>query len=182
MKPRGLLMIEHRTIEKMLALAEKEARRIEETNEADPVFIEVVVDFIQTYADRTHHGKEEEILFERLAAMKLDDEDRRQMEDLVDEHRRSREKVRELGGAAERYLDGDSTETRHIISLLRWLADFYPKHIVKEDKTFFPRTERYFDEVALEQLLRDFYEFDRAMIHEKYNAVVESLEKRFSEG
>lgn len=181
MKPPGLLTIEHRTIEKMLALCEREARRIEETFDADPVFIEVVVDFMRTYADRTHHGKEEEILFERLAAMKLDKKDKQLMEELVEGHRTVRRRVRELDEASERYLDGDSGETKHIVALLGWLAEFYSQLIAKEENTFFPRTERYFDEAALDQLLTDFHEFDRTMIHERYNAVVESLEARFSE-
>ena len=34
----------------------------------DPVFIDTAVDFIHTYADRCHHGKEEDILFKALAA------------------------------------------------------------------------------------------------------------------
>jgi len=32
------------------------------TNRVAPVFIDTVVDFVKIYADRTHHGKEENIL------------------------------------------------------------------------------------------------------------------------
>ena len=34
--------------------------------EVDPVFIDTAVDFIRTYADRCHHGKEEDLLFKAL--------------------------------------------------------------------------------------------------------------------
>ncbi|MBN2297153.1 MAG: cation-binding protein, partial [Deltaproteobacteria bacterium] len=61
MKPIGPLMWEHRLIEKMLSLFEKEIQRINDTGEVNPVFIDTAVDFIRTYADRTHHGKEEDI-------------------------------------------------------------------------------------------------------------------------
>jgi len=40
MKPRGLLMIEHRLIEKMLAFARSEADRIEQTGSADASVID----------------------------------------------------------------------------------------------------------------------------------------------
>ena len=66
MKPRGPLMIEHRLIEKMLKIIEKEIGNIRKSNKVDPVFIDTAVDFIRIYADRTHHGKEEDILFKAL--------------------------------------------------------------------------------------------------------------------
>ena len=56
MKPRGPLMKEHRLIEKMLALANQRVATMS-AESYDPVFIDTVVDFIKTYADRTHHGK-----------------------------------------------------------------------------------------------------------------------------
>ncbi len=58
MQPRGPLMIEHRLIERMIALIKKEIQRLQESSTVNPVFIDTAVDFIRTYADRTHHGKE----------------------------------------------------------------------------------------------------------------------------
>ncbi len=66
MLPRGPLMTEHRLIEKMLTIIDKRVSIMQEKNEIDPVFIDSAVDFIRTYADRTHHGKEEDILFREL--------------------------------------------------------------------------------------------------------------------
>jgi hemerythrin-like domain-containing protein len=63
MKPRGLLMAEHRLIERMISLIDKEVKRARGNIPLDEQFIEIALDFIRTYADRTHHGKEEEILF-----------------------------------------------------------------------------------------------------------------------
>ena len=56
------LMREHRLIEKMLSFFEGETRRITELKKVDPLFVDTAVDFIRTYADRTHHGKEEDNL------------------------------------------------------------------------------------------------------------------------
>ncbi len=33
----------------------------------NPIFVETIVDFIKTYADETHHGKEENIIIIELA-------------------------------------------------------------------------------------------------------------------
>ncbi len=66
MLPIAQLMVEHRIIERMIRLMKDEAESIKVTKKPDAVFINNAVDFIQTYADATHHGKEEKILFREL--------------------------------------------------------------------------------------------------------------------
>ncbi len=179
MKPRGPLMIEHRLIEKMLKIAGKELDIVRKKNKVNPVFIDTIVDFIRTYADRTHHGKEEDILFKELGNKKLDDNNKRIMQELVEEHIKARGVVRELVDANKKYINGDPASIGIIINKLSFLIKFYPEHIIKEDKVFFPDTEKYFSDVELENMLEDFWEFDRKMIHEKYNNLYESLKANY---
>ena len=135
------------------------------------------MDFIRIYADKTHHGKEEDILFKELAAQKLAEKDARQMQELVEEHKQARQKVKDLVEAKERFLAGEKEASRVILASMQWLVDFYPVHIAKEDKDFFPRTEKYFSEKELAKMLEEFWELDRRMIHEKYEYLVKSLQK-----
>jgi hemerythrin-like domain-containing protein len=172
MKPRGPLMKEHRLIEKMLDIIDNKLRKIEKTNTIDTVFIDTAVDFIRTYADRTHHGKEEDILFTALEKKKMSSEDNTVMKELIEEHKSARIVVRELREANGRYSAGPEREIDTIVQKLRWLKDFYPKHIIKEDKIFFPNTEKYFTTAELDEMLNQFWEFDKNMIHEKYLQVV----------
>ncbi|NLF01320.1 MAG: cation-binding protein, partial [Anaerolineales bacterium] len=51
-------------------------------------------------------------------------------------------------------------------------------HITKEDKVFFPAAMRYFTREEQDAMLEEMWAFDRAMIHEKYRAVVERFEGR----
>lgn len=177
MKPIGPLMWEHRLIEKMLRLFEGEIKKISELNRLDTVFIDATVDFIRTYADRTHHGKEEDILFSELAKKKLFPEHARIMDELMEEHRHARQMVGKLVTARDRYLQGENT-LKEVIDLFRELAQFYPAHIEKEDKHFFFPCLEYFTDEEQKQMLAQFNEFDRSMIHEKYNKVVEHLTKQ----
>ena len=103
MKPRGPLMIEHRLIEKMLIIANKELENIKKNKTVDPIFIDTFVDFIRIYIDRTHHGKEEDILFKELENKKLDDNDKKGMQELIDEHIAARKIVKELIEAKIKY-------------------------------------------------------------------------------
>ena len=79
MQARGPLMVEHRLIERMLSVIKGALVQIETTKSVDPVFVDTAVDFIRFYADRTHHGKEEEILFRELDKRSLSADDRRIM-------------------------------------------------------------------------------------------------------
>jgi hemerythrin-like domain-containing protein len=176
MMPIGPLMIEHRLIERMIELLRKEASRIEETKETDPVFLDTAVDFIRTYADRTHHGKEEGILFRELLTKNMSQEHQDIMAELIEGHKYGREVLAELVEARQRYLQGHADSLGTILDKLRALVEFYPEHIRKEDKEFFLDSMGYFDEEEKEAMLQECWEFDRKMIHEKYSSVVKHWE------
>jgi len=177
MQSRGPLMIEHRLIERMLTLVEKKIEKIQTTNRVDPLFIDTVVDFIRIYADRTHHGKEEDILFKKIENKQMSDQDRRVMDELVDEHVLGRKTTKELVEANAQYRVGEKTFLAVIVSKLKKLVNFYPKHIEKEDKVFFPSYMKYLSDEEDQLMLEEFYEFDREMIHEKYKSILQKLEE-----
>jgi len=171
-------MIEHRLIERMITLIEQKIEKIQITNQVDPLFIDTVVDFIRTYADRTHHGKEEDILFKQLANKQMSDQDKRIMDELVDEHVLGRKTTKELVEANVKYRSGEKSALKVIVSKLKKLSDFYPNHIEKEDKVFFPAYMKYFSDEEDQLMLKEFYDFDREMIHEKYKFVLQKLEEK----
>ena len=87
MQPIAPLMIEHRLIERMIKAMSDELNRMETTGKADPGFIETAVDFIRTYADQCHHGKEEDILFRDLEKKPMAEDHKQIMNELLEEHR-----------------------------------------------------------------------------------------------
>jgi hemerythrin-like domain-containing protein len=96
---------------------------------------------------------------------------------LIQEHVFGRQTTKALVEANERYRNGDESAVREVANKLRTLVEFYPKHIEKEDKVFFPASRAYFTEEEDQAMLAEFWEFDRKMIHDKYRLVVEELEK-----
>ena len=177
MQARGPLMIEHRLIERMLANVKNLLVQVGQTEKIDPLLVDKTVDFIRTYADRTHHGKEEDILFRDLKNKELSEIDRRVMNELIEEHVFGRKTTKALVEANLRYRKGNSSALGEIVSCLNTLVDFYPRHIEKEDKIFFPAARAYFSETEDQAMLAEFMDFDQKMIHEKYKSVVEELEK-----
>jgi|UniRef100_A0A7C3SKB2 hemerythrin-like domain-containing protein len=185
MLPVGPLMTEHRLIERMIHLIRQELERIRsnvavdpEFAFVDPAFIDLAVDFLRIYADRCHHGKEEDLLFRELDKKNLSPKHRRLMAELVQEHARAREATDRLLQAKEEHLHEEPKALEHLLMHLTTLVELYPAHIEKEDRHFFIPCLEYFSPSEKEALLARMHEFDRQMIHEKYRLMVESLETR----
>jgi hemerythrin-like domain-containing protein len=170
-------MVEHRLIAWMLSVIKDALVQIESSHRVDPVFVDTAVDFIRIYADRTHHGKEEEILFRDLDKRPLSAEDRRVMNELIEDHVFGRKITKALVDANSRYRNGDEIALAEIAGKLQTLVEFYPKHIEKEDKVFFPASRAYLTDSEDQAMLAEYWEFDRKMIHEKYEALVEGLKR-----
>lgn len=175
MQPIGLLMIEHRLIERMIKLMAAEAAKIRDGKAPDAEFIRTAVDFIRRYADQLHHGKEERILFRDLAKKKMSAEHERIMRELVEEHVQGRENVRKLVAA------WNGGQGAALAGHLENLAKFYPAHIVKEDKHFFLPVMEYFSAAEQAAMLNEFYEFDRKFVHFAYREIVSALDGKHAE-
>ncbi|MFX0009119.1 MAG: hemerythrin domain-containing protein [Candidatus Hermodarchaeota archaeon] len=177
MLPIGPLMIEHRLIERNIEVLKVELKRIRDLNELNPIFIDKSVDFIRVYADQTHHGKEENILFRELLKKSISEEHKKIMNELIEEHKFGRKTTGELVKAKDDYVKGNHNSINIIVDKLKVLIDFYPKHIEKEDKHFFIPVMKYFTKEEQDAMLKEGQEFDRRMIHRKYNKLVHDLEE-----
>jgi hemerythrin-like domain-containing protein len=177
MKPPGPLMIEHRLIERMIKVLAGELEQMAAGTVANPQLIQTAVDFFRTYADTTHHGKEEDILFRELKQKPLSRDNETMMNRLIQEHILARQTVGNLSAANDRYIRGDAEALSDIVNELQELVKFYPQHIENEDKHFFLPVMDYFTEEQQQAMLAEFWEFDKKMIHEKYKKVVEQAEK-----
>lgn len=176
MKPIGPLMVEHRLIERMVALLKKEFSDINHGKEVNSTFMDAAMDFFKTYADRTHHGKEEDILCRDLAKKQLTPGLKKVKDELVEEHKLARQNVRTIVSANEEYAKGNTDALNLIKTGLNELIGLYPAHIEKEDKQFFYPAQEYFSKEEQEDMLKEFWDFDRNMIHEKYKRTVEHFE------
>ena len=168
-------MIEHRLIERVLADAPLHLASLTEGSEI-PAYIDVVTDFLHTYADRTHHGKEEDILFRQLAGKPLDPEIAGLMEELLAEHEHARESIGRVVDANTRLRSGDQAALGEIEHILGELVRSYSLHIEKEDRHFFKPSMEYFSPEERQAMLDECSNLDRTMIHEKYRQIVDGLE------
>jgi hemerythrin-like domain-containing protein len=175
MQARGPLMVEHRVIERVVGVLQVQLDGIAVGGRVDTRVIDDCIDFLRVYADRTHHGKEEDILFRHLSSRPLTLEHRVMLEELLDEHGSCRATTKRLAVTNTAHRDGDASSLAAIRDDLRTLVDLYPAHIAKEDKLFFPAITTYLSDDEERAMLAEFGEFDRRMIHEKYRSVARRL-------
>jgi len=176
----GILMTEHRLIDRVVADAGIELEQIGRGERViDAQYFDTVVDFIRSYADRCHHGKEEDILFLELVTKPLPEHVEDAMRMLVDDHLWARAKTGALVAATVRYRAGDEGAAAEITDAMSKLLHFYPIHIEKEERSFFKMAIEQFDAQEREAMLVRFRAFERLMpVQEKYLGVVEGLEAR----
>jgi len=168
MSPVGVLNVEHQLIVRMLDLLRRESEKIGQGKKPDLVFIDGTIDFAKTYTDACHHGKEERILFEKLAMKRLSPEHKKLMDDLVLEHIQLRKIVTNLEMAREDCLKGDSQAGPSMLTISKSMLQFYPGHMEKEEITLFPPSLEYFSKREQEELVKEFWEFDKNLLLEKY--------------
>jgi hemerythrin-like domain-containing protein len=176
-KPYGPLMAEHRIIEQIAGVMKAEVARINKEKRIDPHFINATAAFLRTYADRCHHGKEEDILFAALKRKKISKQHFETLQQLLEEHEIARKNVRDMLAAKERYVRGDRSALSDIKSCLSRLAALYPAHIELEDRHFFIEVMQYFSEREQNRMVKDFWEFDRKIIHSEYKDKVVRLKE-----
>jgi len=178
MKIIGPLMAEHRVIERMIAAMVLQTEQMASRGQADTDLLAVAIDFLRSYADRTHHGKEEDILFRELVREDLSPALRSAIDGLVREHNIARGRVTALIAAREQYQQGKTEAFKDVIVSLRDILAFYPQHIVREERDVFNPCLDYLTDAEQEAMLAEFREFDRTVIHEKYLKITEQVEAR----
>jgi hemerythrin-like domain-containing protein len=176
MMPIAPLMIEHRLIERVIAMMKQTLREAEQEQRVDPRFIDHATRFIREYADRCHHGKEEDILFRELGKKPMTEEHQRIMGELVQEHKWGRKTTRSLTDANRRYEQGEAGALYEITDHIRSLVGFYPEHIEKEDKGFFLPVMDYFSDEEKDRMLWEGRAFDSDLLHREWDELVSSLE------
>jgi hemerythrin-like domain-containing protein len=177
MEPIGVLMREHRLIERMLRVIEIERNELKKSRKIDSNLLQAVIDFFRIYADKNHHGKEEDILFRALDKKKLNFDHRRLMFQLIEDHKTGRNIINGLDNVQKKFLANNAKACSEIVTLLSRLLTLYPKHIEIEDKHFFYPAMTYFTEEERNQMLDEFSDFDTTIDHEKYQRMVEEFER-----
>ena len=169
---------EHQLILRMLTLLERNARLTEEGSFKDYRFYLDGVDFIRNYADRFHHAKEEDVLFEALVANGMPRENS-PVAAMLMEHDLGRAFVKGMEEAATRALNGEAGQEEAIVANARGYLELLREHIAKEDQILYPLAERVLPEGVRPEILEKYRKAEQRSaegLEEHYRSVVEKYE------
>lgn len=162
------LMFEHRLIERSLAALEQFTQSLHGQDGREE--LGRFVRFLRGYADELHHGKEEELLFEKMVAAGFPRE-AGPVAVMRLEHERGRALVRELKALGEKD-EWTAVDRRRAVELPFEFAALLRGHILKEDRILYPMAEQ---RLAPESMAR-LAEECRAHVQEHLEAESDLLE------
>jgi len=184
MKPTEQLKEEHKAIKLMLRIAEKVNEKLEAGEEVNPEHLEQIVEFIRVFADKCHHGKEEDLLFVAMEEAGIPKEGG-PIGVMLAEHDMGRSYVRGLSQAVARYKAGDRGVSPAIIENARNYVALLSQHIDKEDNILYPMADMHLSEAQQEELLEGFEKVEREKIgpgrHEEFHKLLDHLQEVYLE-
>lgn len=171
------LVHEHEIILKMLGGLENMAMALREHRQVEVAALREAVEFMQTFADKCHHAKEEDLLFPELVRAGLP-ETTGPVAVLKSEHARARVCVGKLAAAIDVYESSDPAGPAQIIAAVGCIKELYPQHIAKENDIFFPMAEQLLSAAVLDALRIQFDAAEHALgddTHHRWAAAAERL-------
>ena len=173
--PTTVLKHEHRVIERALRVLDT---LVENPEKGSPDQWGKTIDFIQNFADRCHHLKEERVLFPALEKWGMDPT-AGPISIMLEEHEEGRKYVRAMAEslASPNHQGARAALVENAKSYLRLLPD----HIQKEDEALFEMADSVLPPEEQIRLVREFEEHETkemgAGVRNQYVTLLEELEE-----
>jgi len=174
----GVLRDEHKAILRMLDVAEEAARRMQQKKKVAPEILSGLLEFFRIFADRCHHGKEEDCLFPLLEKKGLP-RDGGPVGVMLHEHDEGRNLIRMMAEAAEAIAGGETDSDLKWADAAIGYASLLRDHIAKENDILFVMAEQLLSESEQARLVTAFDDVELNKIgsgtHERLHASMDKL-------
>jgi len=175
--PTAVLVHEHDLILQALDALEKKLTRLEAGGGADRAYFEKAVEFLRTFADKCHHGKEEDLLFKAMVNKGFPLQGG-PIAVMLSEHEAGRAFIRGIAAGAAR-MGTDPSGATQVIDNGRAYIQLLRGHIAKENQILFPMAERVLSPEDQALLAQAFDRFEAqetgAGVHEASVALLKEL-------
>lgn len=177
-----LMVEEHKAAKRMLVVMRKYCYKVLKNDQIDYEDFYRMIDFVKTFVDEHHHGKEEKLLFNQMkdklgvVAQKLI------THGMLVEHDLGRLHIQQLEAALKKVIGGDEQAKLDLIANAISYCDLLNRHIDKEDAVVYTYANNNLDQETLDQINMECKAFEaRAQEQEtqdKYMAILEEMERR----
>lgn len=183
MKATEQLIQEHNDVLQMLKILGSAATKLENGADVNPLHLEAVLEFLITFVDKCHHGKEEKLLFPALINKGIA-KDNGPVGVMLSEHVSGRAFIKGMSDAVTAYRNGNSSVIPEFINNARGYIILLNQHIMKENNILFRMADNALSEAEQNQLFQEFDKLETteigADIHHKYHAMLQELQEIYS--
>ena len=177
MSPKENLREEHGNIMKIFSALQKILPELEHRKEELIIDLELIIDFLEIYTDKCHHGKEENILFPALEELRNTEADNLTTE-LRSDHRTGRVLLKEIKLEFDKLNKKAEYSPSVFIDTSKRYIGLFRKHIRKENAQLLPMIEERFSKEQQARIEAQFERFEHENIGpERYEAFKATLEK-----
>jgi hemerythrin-like domain-containing protein len=173
-----VLRHEHDAVLKMLDASDEAAQQLEQGKAVRPETLADLLEFFKIFADKCHHGKEEDLLFPLLERKGVPREGG-PVGVMLNEHEEGRALIREMTEAAEALQAGREEAQIRWAKAARDYAQLLRAHIFKENNVLFPMAERLLSAQEQEELADNFEKLEIEKLgsgtHQRLHAKMEKL-------
>ncbi len=138
-----------------------------------------VLEFLKVFADRCHHGKEEDVLFPLLETKGIP-RDNGPIGVMLSEHQTGRGFIKGMSDGLEQYKVGNRDALSVMRENVHGYANLLRNHIAKENNILFIMAERVLSEQEQQELATKFERIEAERIgmgrHEKFHQLLDEME------
>ncbi len=176
-----VLKNEHVYIKMVLGGIRWQCVEILKTGRIDYELFYQIIDFVRNFADKYHHQKEEQYLFDIMSKELGEEMEKGPIMGMLVEHDFGRDHIYNLERALKSSRDGDLNAKVDIIASAIGYEQMLLKHIDKEDNAIFNFAAKTLSGSTLDRLDKDFEAIEtnseNAALRRKYMSFAENLEQ-----
>lgn len=178
MKATEQLKHEHKAVMLMLKILDSISKKLEKNEKVSPQHLEAIIDFLKTFVDKCHHGKEEKLLFPLLEAKGIPNKGG-PIGVMLAEHILGREFVKKISEAVSNYSNNESIAKNIIIENINGYINLLTHHIEKENNMLFALTDNKLSPDEQSKLYMEFENLEENEIgkgkHEEFHNFLKEL-------
>jgi len=172
------LMHEHKAIMVALDVMEKMQERARDDKEIDTGDIQEMLDFLRVFADKCHHGKEEDILFPVLLDAGIVKREG-PIQVMLAQHDQGRKLIWRMQSSIE----NEEIDRKSFAYAANSYVELLRNHIEKEDKLLFPVSDAKLSPEMQEKLMAEFERLEKDVIgagrHKALHLSLERLSRKY---
>lgn len=177
-----MMVEEHRNIKRMLSVIRKYCYKVLKNENINYEDFFTLIDFVRSYADKHHHGKEEQLLFDIMIEELGPTAEKIIRNGMYVEHDLGRLHMQELEIALKKVIDGDDEARLDVIANAISYTHLLYRHIDKEDNVVYQFAQKNLSNEVQEKLEQECKKFEQDALElntqKKYVDMIAEFEEK----